>query len=127
MQYKDLNVYKQAYKVAIDLHLYLKGEIKITGQQADGLKATSREILANIAEAFSNTQPKAKRYFNFKALDATRRMIMDLEWLNDTLLLPAEIYMKFNTEYEQVAERLYKENHDILNKETGKIAETTKI
>ena len=121
MIYKDLNVYKRAYKVAIDLHLYLKNDkLKITAQQAEGLKSLSREILANIAEGFAQRTPKAKRYFNFKALDAARRMIMDLEFLSDIQCLPSEEHEQFSKEYEVCAAMLYKLNQSILNKEIGK-------
>ena len=127
MYYKDLNVYKRAYKVAIDLHLYLKKDkLNMTAQQAEGLKSLSRDILANIAEGFSQKTPKAKRYFNFKALDATRRMLMDLEFLLDTQSLPSEEYENLNKEYEVCAAMLYKLNQSILNKETEKEAGAVK-
>jgi len=127
MIYKDLNVYKRAYKVAIDLHLYLKKDkLKITPQQAEGLKSLSRDILANIAEGCSQRTPKARRYFNFRALDATRRMIMDLEFLFDIQCLPSEEFEHLNKEYEVCAAMLYKLNQSILNKETEKEAEAVK-
>ena len=125
--YKDLNVYQRAYKVAIDLHLYLKKDkLKIAVQQAEDLKRLSRDILANIAEGFSQKTPKAKRYFNFKALDATRRMIMDLDFLHDIQSLPAKEYQHFFNEYEICAKQLFKLNQSILNKEMEKEAEPTK-
>ena len=121
MNYKDLNVYKRAYKVAIDLHLYLKKDkLKITAQQSESLKSLSREILANIAEGSSQRTPKAKRYFNFKALDASRRMIMDLEFLYDTQSVASEDHEHFSKEYEACAAMLYKLNQSILNKEAEK-------
>ena len=127
MNYKDLNVYKRAYKVAIDLHLYLKKDkLKITPHQVEELKRLSREILANIAEGFSQKTPKAKRFFNFKALDGSRRLLMDLEFLFDIQGLPAKEYQAFSTEYEICAKQLYKLNESILNKELEKKAEPVK-
>ncbi len=121
MSYKDLNVYKRAYKVAIDLHLFLKKDkSKIPAEQVEDIKSLSREILANIAEGFSQRTPKAKRYFNFKALDATRRMIMDLDFLHDIQNIPSEEYEHFNKEYDICARQLYKLNESILNKELEK-------
>ncbi len=118
MTYKDLNVYKRAYKVAIDLHLFLKKDkLKISPQQVEGLKGLSREVLANIAEGFSQRTPKARRFFNFKALDGTRRMMMDLEFLHDIKGLPLAEYQHFSTEYEICAKQLYKLNESILEKE----------
>ena len=121
MNYKDLNVYKKAYKVAIDLHLFLKNDkLKMTQQQVEGIKSLSREILANIAEGFSQRSLKAKRYFNFRALDATRRIIMDLDFLYDIQCIPSEKYEHFNKEYEGCAAMLYKLNQSLLNKELEK-------
>lgn len=121
MNYKDLNVYQRAYKVAIDLHLYLKSDkLKMSPQQAEEFKRLSREILANIAEGFSQRTPKAKRFFNFKALDAVRRMIMDLDFLHDIQSLPADEYQHFSGEYEICAKQLFKLNQAILNKEMEK-------
>ena len=127
MNYKDLNVYKRAYKVAIDLHLYLKKDkLKISAQQIDELKRLSREILANIAEGFAQRSPKAKRFFNFKALDGTRRLIMDLEFLYDIQGLPTKEYQTFSSEYEICAKQLFKLNESILNKEMEKEPEPVK-
>ena len=128
MSYKDLNVYQRAYKVAIDLHLYLKKDkIKMSPQQAEGLKCLSRDILANIAEGFSQRTPKAKRFFNFKALDAARRIIMDLDFLHDIKCLPADEYQNFSNEYEICAKQLFKLNQSILNKEMEKEAEPAAV
>ena len=119
--YKDLNVYQRAYKVAIDLYLYLKNDkVKMSPQQVEELKRLSRDILANIAGGFSQRTPKAKRFFNFKALDATRRMIMDLDFLHDIQSLPVKEYQKFFNEYEICAKQLFKLNQSILNKATEK-------
>jgi four helix bundle protein len=127
MNYKDLNVYKRAYKVAIDLHLYLKKDkLKISAQQTDELKRLSREILANIAESFAQRSSKAKRFFNFKALDGTRRLIMDLEFLFDIQSLPTKEYQNFSSEYEICAKQLFKLNESILSKEVETEAEPVK-
>ncbi len=121
--YKDLNVYQRAYKVAIDLHLYLKSDkLKMSPQQAEELKRLSRDILANIAEGFSQRTPKAKRFFNFKALDASRRIIMDLDFLHDVQSLKDKEYQQFSNEYEICAKQLFKLNQSILNKEVEKEA-----
>ena len=121
MNYKDLNVYQRAYKVAIDLHLFLGGKnIKVIPQNANDLRRSAREILANIAESFSQRTAKAKRFYNFKALDATRQMLMDLEFLHDLHTIPSEEYEHFMTEFEICAKQLYKLNQSILDKEMEK-------
>ncbi len=127
MNYKDLNVYQRAYKVAIDLHLFLKRkENKVIPQHTNDLRATTREILGNIAEGFSQRSPKAKRFFNFKALDACRRILMDFEFLYDVKSIPTKEYEHFFNEYEICAKQLFKLNESILNKEMEKEAEPAK-
>ena len=115
MNYKDLNVYQRAYKVAIDLHRFLeKNEGKFITDEVNQLKSLSREIIGNIAEGFSQRTPKAKRFFNFKALDAIHRIMMDLDFLHDIQRLPDEQYRNSYDEYDICARQLYKYNQSIL-------------
>ena len=124
--YKDLNVYQRAYKVAIDLHLFLKKDNKVIPQHANDLRSLTREILGNIAEGFSQRSSKAKRFFNFKALDATRRMLMDLEFLCDVKSIPNKDYEHLMEEFEICAKQLFKLNQSILSREMEKQSEPTK-
>ena len=117
MNYKDLNVYQRAYNVAIDLHNFLeKNEGKISTVEINQLKSMSRDIIGNIAEGFSQRTPKAKRFFNFKALDTVHRIMMDLDFLHDIKRLPEESYNIFYSEYDICARQLYKYNQSILEK-----------
>ena len=117
MSYKDLNVYQRAYKVAIDLHQFLeKDGGKFTTDEIDQLKSMSRDIIGNIAEGFSQRTPKAKRFFNFKALDVIHRIMMDLDFLRDTNRLPDKTHQGFYDEYEICAKMLYKFNQSILER-----------
>jgi len=119
--YKDLNVYQKAYKSAIDLHQYLdKAGKGITDEEIRSLKESARQILGNIAEGFSQRTPKAKRFFNFKALDIVHRLVLDITFLADTQRFDKEMFKKFYDEYEQVAKELYKTNQGILEKQEQK-------
>ena len=125
MTYKDLNVYQRAYKVAIDLHQFLeKDGGKFTADEIDQLKSMSRDIIGNIAEGFSQRTPKAKRFFNFKALDVINRMLLDLDFLHDTQRLPDKNYTSYYEEYEICAKMLYKFNQSILEKANQQISES---
>ena len=117
MTYKDLNVYKRAYQVAIQLHQFLdkKGEVFNT-DEINQLKSLSRKALAGIAESFSQQSSKAKRFFNFKALDAIHSLMMDLDFLHDVGRLPDKAYRELYNEYEVAAKQLYKLNQSILEK-----------
>ena len=118
MTYKDLNVYQRAYQVAIELHQFLeKDGGSFSTDEINSLKGMSRDILGNIAESFSQRTPKAKRYFNFKALDVIRHLMMDLDFFYDVQRLPEEPYHQLYDEYEICAKMLYKMNKAILTKE----------
>ena len=117
MTYKDLNVYQRAYKVAIDLHQYLeKNGGNFSTDEINQLKTLSRSVAGNIAEGFAQRTPRAKRFFNFKALDAVHTIQMDLDFLHDIQRLPDDEYSKFYEEYDICAKQLYKFNKSILDK-----------
>ena len=116
--FKDLNVYQRAYQVAIDLHQFLSSKVnKVIPQSASDLRKLAREILANIADGFYKRTSKAKRFFNFKALDAAHRILLDLEFLHDVKSIPTKEYEHLKDEFEGCAKQLYKFNESILNKE----------
>src|SRR5690606_22924569 len=115
MTYKDLNVYKRAYKVAIDLHQFLlKKEDEFSTDEINQLRGISKMVITNIAEGFSQRSPKAKRFFNFKALDNIHHIMMDLDFLRDTKRLPDKQYEHLYSEYDVCARQLYKYNQSIL-------------
>ena len=126
MTYKDLNVYQRAYKVAIDLHRFLEKQgANFTTDEINQLRGLSRSIIGNIAEGFSQRTPKAKRFFNFKALDNVHTIMMDLDFLHDIKRIPAKQYEHFYAEYDVCARQLYKFNQSIL--ESAKEAEAEKV
>ena len=115
MSYKDLNVYQRAYKVAIDLHHFLeKNGGNFTTDEINQLRGLSRSIIGNIAEGFSQRTSKAKRFFNFKALDNVNTIMMDLDFLHDIKRIPTKQYEHFYAEYDVCARQLYKFNQSIL-------------
>ncbi len=115
MTYKDLNVYKRAYKVAIDLHRFLdqKADVLST-DEINPLKQSSKSITNHIAEGFAQRSPKAKRFFNFKALETVHRLMMDLDFLRDTDRMSKDEYEHLYNEYDVCARQLYKYNQAIL-------------
>ena len=124
MSYKDLNVYQRAYKVAIDLHRFLeKNGGNFTTDEINQLRGLSRSIIGNIAEGFSQRTPKAKRFFNFKAMDNVHSIMMDLDFLHDIKRIPLKQYEHFYSEYDICARQLYKFNQSIL--ESAKEAPAT--
>ena len=132
MSYKDLNVYQRAYKVAIDLHRFLeKNGGNFTTDEIHQLRGLSRSIIGNIAEGFSQRTSKAKRFFNFRALDNVHTIMMDLDFLHDIKRIPEKQYEHFYAEYDVCARQLYKFNQSILEASTeaksAKEAKTEKV
>ncbi len=119
MTYKDLNVYQRGYKVAIKLHTLIEnGDLSITPEELNQLRQSSREIIANIAEGFSQRTAKAKRFFNYKAIKTIHNIIMDLDFIHDTERLSDEQYQDLYNEYDICARQLYVFNKSIIeNKE----------
>ncbi len=110
MNFKDLNVYQRAYKVAIDLHIYLeKNASKFTQEGLNRVKNLSREVLGCIAEGCSQRTAKAKRFFNFRALDALHALQLDIDFLHDIRRLPDEKFQHFNEEYDICSKQAPKE------------------
>jgi 23S rRNA-intervening sequence protein len=121
MTYKDLNVFQRAYKAAIDLHLFLNAKNPpISPEMDEGLRRHSREILSDIANGFNQKTAKSKRFLNFRALDAIRSMLMDLEFLSDIRCIPEDEFKHLYGEYEVCAKQLFKLNQSILNKSADK-------
>ena len=121
MTYKDLNVYQRAYKVAIDLHLFLqKNNQELAAEQAQELKTISREILAQIAEGSTGRTPRAKRYFYFRAREGANRMMQHLEFLHDIKGIPEDVFKNFSQEYEVCSKQLWKLNQSVLEKSIEK-------
>lgn len=128
MNYKDLNVYQRAYKVAISLHRYLeKDGGNFANDEINQLKGLARDVIGNIAEGFSQRTAKAKRFFNFKAIDNINTLLMDLDFLHDIQRLPEDKYKEFYEEYEICAKILFKCNQTILEKAKAKEAEAEKV
>lgn len=123
--YKDFTTYQLAYKTAIDLHRYIEkqptkeraGQGGLTEEEKTQIKGLARAVIGNIAEAYSNKTPKAKRFFNFKALNEVHTIMMDLDFLHDTKRIAASDYLPLYEHYDKVAKGLYKENTRILEAE----------
>jgi hypothetical protein len=117
-------VYQRAYKAAIDLHLFLNAKKPpISSENGENLRRLSREILSDLAIGFGQRTPKSKRFFNFKALEAVRSLLMDLEFLSDLKSIPADEFKHLYGEYEICAKQIFKLNQSILSKSTEQAQE----
>ena len=123
MTYKDLNVYQRIYKVAIDLHTFLKKNQKdFTANEVEELIGIAKRIIGDIAEAFTQRSPKAKRFLNFRALDSINKLLMELDFLHDTKRLPKDQYDHLYSETQISGRQLYKYNQSISEKQKETVA-----
>ena len=117
MHYKDLNVYQRAYQVAIDLHSYLENKAeKLSESEINTFKDAARRVIGNIAEGFTQKTTKAKRFYNFKALDEINKIHLDLDFLHDIKRFAEEEYKIFYQEYDICIRQLFKLNQAILER-----------
>ncbi len=122
MIYKDLEVYKRAQKVAVDMHVFLsKKDQKITPDMIQELNSLSRTVLANLAEGGIQNSSKARRFMNYKARDVIHRLMTDLEFLHDVKSLPTKEFHKFYSEYEICSKMIWKLNESLREKEATAI------
>ena len=120
MNSKNPSLYLHAYRTAIALHIELeKNSALLNKEQVDKLKNGSREVLGCLAEADSRRTPKAYRYFLYRAQDALHSLLLDIEFYQDTQLIPLEPYKAIYKEYEAVGRKIYLKAKTILEQPVG--------
>ena len=112
--YKNLNLYQRAYKLAIDLHLYLNGEGKaiLSGNQEE-MRRYSREIISYIAEQANQRTLRQKRFFAFKGLDSTYHLVSKIEYLVASNLFNSGEADHLLEGYSQVRNMLFKLSNSV--------------
>ena len=99
--YRDLEVYKRTYNLAIQIHkLSLKLPKEVQYDLADQIRRASRSIPSNIAEGYGRGK-SSKVILNFvrTALGSNDEILFNLEFLKDIDLLSQSDYEKFKSEY----------------------------
>jgi len=110
MTYKDLDVYKRSYNLALKIHrfsLTLPKELQY--DLGDQIRRASRSIPSNIAEGYSrNKSDKDKVNFLNDALGSNEEMIFNLEFMRDTKLISTNQFEKLFEEHVICGKQLYK-------------------
>ncbi len=99
--YKDLEVYKRSYVLALRVHkLSLELPKEIQFDLADQIRRSSRSIPANIAEGYGRNK-SSKDILNFvrTALGSNDEVLFNLEFLKDVDLLKQVEYESLRNEY----------------------------
>ncbi len=99
--YKDLNVYKRSYKLAIEIHKFsLTIPVYLKYDLADQIRRASRSIPSDIVEGYARNQSKKdKIVFLKRALGSCEEMLFNLQFLQDVSLISKEKFNYFSSEY----------------------------
>ena len=104
LSHKELDVYKLAYRLAMDIfHLSKKFPVEERYSLTDQMRRSSRSVTANIAEAFRKR--RYEKAFVAKLSDSEGESAETQTWLDyarDCGYLNTEICEKYNQEYEFV-------------------------
>ena len=98
--YKDLEVYKRSYKLAIEIHKMslLLPQIYQRGL-ADQIRRASHSVPANIAEAYGRNKSVNDVVNQLRtALGSNDEVLFNLNFLNDTKLISGIDFKNLHTE-----------------------------
>ncbi|MFW0871448.1 MAG: four helix bundle protein [Patescibacteria group bacterium] len=99
--YRDLDVYKRSYRLALEVHqLSLSLPRETQYDLADQIRRCSRSIPSNIAEGYGRGK-STKDIITFvrTALGSNDEVLFDLEFLKDTELITSQQYQNLYDEY----------------------------
>ena len=108
MTYKDLDVFKRSFELAIKIHkisLTLPKEYKL--ELADQIRRASRSIPSNIAEGFARKKSKKDTINYLKdSLGSTDEIAFNLEFMWKVELLSDEQYRSLSEQYVIIGKEL---------------------
>jgi len=99
--YKDLDVFKRSYKLALTTHQFsLRLPRELQYDLADQIRRASRSIPSNIAEGYGrNKSFKDKINFLNSALGSNEEMLFNLKFLKDSNLISQKDFQELYEEY----------------------------
>jgi four helix bundle protein len=111
--YSDLNIFKEAKRLAIEIHkmtlLLPKFEMYEEGSQ---IRRSSKSVAANIVEAYGKRRYKGEYIkhliYSHAECDETRLHLDFLRQTNSDTKLTADIFDNFQVEYTSLSKQIYK-------------------
>lgn len=99
--YKDLRVYQQSYRLALEIHTFSLTVPKLYQYDiADQIRRASRSIPSNIAEGYARGQsPLDTQRFLRIAAGSCEEMLFNLSFLADAQLISGTEFETFHTAY----------------------------
>lgn len=106
--YKELDVYKRAYRLALEIHFYsLTLPSYLQYDLADQIRRASRSIPSGIAEGYSRNQSsKDTSVFLKRAIGSMEEILFNLDFLKDAKLIEEAKYEYFYSEYTIIGKEL---------------------
>ncbi len=108
--YRDLDVYKKAYNLSLDVHKFTLTMPKIEQfALADQMRRASKSICANLAEGFAKHWRSAAEFKRFivMAIGSSDEMVVWIDYCRDLGYLPKEMAERWPAEYVSVAKMLH--------------------
>ena len=107
--YRDLDVYRRSYKLAIKIHQLSSNFPKeLQYDLGDQIRRASRSIPSNIAEGFGrNKSAKDKINFLNDSLGSNDEVIFNLEFAKDVGLIKPETHKSLLEEYTICGKQLF--------------------
>jgi len=110
VSFKDLEVYKRSYRLALKIHRfsltlpkYLQFDI------ADQIRRASRSIPSDIAEAYARAKSnKDRANLLSDAIGSNEEMLFNLKFMKDTKLLDQKRYAEWVSEYTVNGKQLFR-------------------
>ena len=108
--FRDLEVYKRSYKAALEMY---RIALAWTKEEQFGLtsqvKRASTSIPLNIAEGYGKRESVAEfKRFLLMAIGSCDEMKVLLDFAKDLGFIEADIYSRYQQEYEEIGKMLYR-------------------
>ena len=110
MTYRDLDVYKRSYKLAVRVHLIsLQLPKEYRFDLADQIRRASRSIPSNIAEGYGRCKSKRDTVSQLRtALGSNDEILFNLEFMKDVNLISRDDFQELTDEYVIVGKELFR-------------------
>ena len=107
--YKELDIYKNAYKLALMIHKLTLGLPKFEQyEEGSQLRRSSKSIVSNIVEGYGRKRYK-KEFIKFLtyALASSDETKLHLSFTFDCGYIPMNRYKDYNDQYEYLGRQIY--------------------
>lgn len=110
MNYRELDVYKRSYRLALEIHKFSLGLPQyLQFDICDQIRRASRSIPSNIAEGYARAKSsKDTRNLLNDALGSNEEMLFNLDFLKDVGKINKNLYLKWFNEYTIKGKQLFR-------------------